>query len=278
MLLGTQNSILSLGKFSELDKSSFSNKKIRLCLKKTKQPSEIKIHNYHQTGLVLSSMTESTASLGPLCTARGKEQLISSPPFCSSKSHKCQVVSRPIKFNWDKWERHISHSMKDMEGANLQEHVLHILLYWCVLVYWCTSPWECLWRWFLHTFPSLPTQPGSTMKGSPLQSSHSSVAGNSWEPCKTSFSHSILATLDGVCLCERGEREEGEWCGAVGKHWYKYVHFRLIFTIYMYSTLTYCFLLFFSITALVFYETTNLQIFTQVPRIRNDRKSKKDAG
>lgn len=75
-----------------------------------------------------------------------------------------------------------------------------------ILLYWCASPWECLWSCFSHTSPEPANTTRKHHERNPLQSSHSSVPGNSWELCKTSLSHSILATLDGVCLCGKEER------------------------------------------------------------------------
>lgn len=114
-----------------------------------------------------------------------------------------------------------------------------------VLLCWCTSPWECLWRSFLHTSPEPANTAWKHQQGKPSPQQSQLCTWEQLGGWKTSPTHSILATLDGVCLCGGEEREEGEWCGAVWKHLYKYVHFRFIFTSGMYSTTTDCLVLFF---------------------------------
>lgn len=74
------------------------------------------------------------------------------------------------------------------------------------LLYWCTSPWECLWRCFLHTSPEPANTTWKQQEKKPSLKESQFCTWSQWEPCKTSLSHSILATLDGVCLCGREER------------------------------------------------------------------------
>lgn len=151
--------------------------------------------------------------------------------------------------------------MKDTEGASLQKDELQCS---CAGVPHPES--ACGGASYTHLL-SLPTQHGNTSKGSLLHSSPSSVPGNSWEPAKPALL-TVSWQLWMECAYVEGKRERRGNDVVLFENtcinMFTSGSFLQVACTVQQQTALY---FFFPIAALVFYETTNLQIFTQVPRI-----------